>query len=223
MNLLSSSPFLFSCSAAAQISFGDVSPKNIEQVRKLNMAIFPVKYNDKFYNDLANNAMGQHPYTFLAYFADIMVGAIACRVEPQENSSGFKVYVMTIGVLAPYRRLGIGAKLLEQTLEACAKAGPDLEEVYLHVQVGNDDAVNFYKGFGFEKGEIVKDYYQRLDPNDAYVISKKRECFAPCAAPCTARQRHPLRGLPLLGPPGHTPPHGSLPEHGLPTCLPRSS
>ena len=65
-----------------------------------------------------------------------------------------------------------GAKLLEQSLEACSKA-PDCEEVYLHVQVGNDEAVNFYKGFGFEVGEVIKDYYQRLDPNDAHLISKK--------------------------------------------------
>lgn len=79
---------------------------------------------------------------------------------------------MTIGVLAPYRRLGIGKRLLMQTLEACA-GQPDCVEVYLHVQTSNDEAVNFYKGFGFEVGEVVKDYYTRLDPNDAYIISKK--------------------------------------------------
>ena len=111
-----------------------MSPKNIEQVRKLNSSIFPVKYNDKFYTDLSTVNATQ--YTHLAYFADIMVGAICCRMEPQEGQN-FKLYVMTIGVLAPYRRLGIGARLLEQTLEACSKE-PNCEEVYLHVQVGND-------------------------------------------------------------------------------------
>lgn len=39
-----------------------------------------------------------------------MVGAICSRVEPVEDStSSFKIYIMTIGVLAPYRRIGIGA------------------------------------------------------------------------------------------------------------------
>ena len=158
--------------AQKHISFGDASPKNVEQLRKLNLAVFPVRYNDKFYEDLANNRQGQLPYTHLAYFADIMVGAICCRVEPQEGSDKFKVYIMTIGVLAPYRRLGIGAKLLEQSLEACSKAA-DCEEVYLHVQVGNDEAVKFYQGFGFEKGPVVENYYQRLEQNNAYLISKK--------------------------------------------------
>merc|ERR1712146_586949 len=125
-------------------SFGEVNPKNVEQLRKLNLAVFPVRYNDKFYSDLANNP--NQSFTHLAYFSDILVGAICCRIEAQEGNA-YKVYVMTIGVLAPYRRLGIGAKLLQQTLEACAKAGADCEAIYLHVQVGNNSALDFYKGF----------------------------------------------------------------------------
>ena len=159
------------CSRSAQkhISFGEVNPKNIEQLRKLNLAVFPVRYNDKFYNDLANNPV--QSFTHLAYFSDILVGAICSRIEQQEGAS-FKIYIMTIGVLAPYRRLGIGARLLQQTLDACAKAS-DCEEVYLHVQVGNDAALDFYKGFGFEVGDVVKDYYTRLEVNDAHIVSKR--------------------------------------------------
>ena len=74
--------------AQKHISFGDASPKNVEQLRKLNLAVFPVRYNDKFYEDLANNRQGQLPYTHLAYFADIMVGAICCRVEPVATEVG---------------------------------------------------------------------------------------------------------------------------------------
>ena len=67
---------------------------------------------------------------------------------------------------------GSGAALLQQTLEACDKA-PDCEQVYLHVQVGNDDAVEFYKRFDFEVGETVKDYYKRIEPPDAVVLAKR--------------------------------------------------
>eukprot|EP00798_Chlamydomonas_sp_ICE-L_P031190 gene31190-6335_t len=41
------------------------------------------------------------------------------------------------------------------------------------MQVGNDDAVKFYKRFGFEVRETVKDYYKKLSPPDAYILSKK--------------------------------------------------
>lgn len=155
--------------AQKAISFGELTPKNVEQLRKLNLAVFPVRYSDKFYNDLASNPV--QSYTHLGYFSDILVGSICSRIE-QQDGAAFKVYIMTIGVLAPYRRLGMGKRLLEKVLESC-NSQPDCAEIYLHVQVGNDSAVDFYKGFGFEVGEIVKDYYTRLDVNDAYIISKK--------------------------------------------------
>ena len=41
------------------IKYGTVTEKNVEQLRKLNMAVFPVRYNDKFYSDLATTASMQ--------------------------------------------------------------------------------------------------------------------------------------------------------------------
>lgn len=99
-------------------------------MRRLNLAVFPVTYGDKFYADLWKPPIVE--YTNLAYFSDVLVGAICARVEPAEGST-FKVYIMTIGVLAPYRRLGIGKQLLEKLLETC-QGQADCLEVYLHVQ-----------------------------------------------------------------------------------------
>jgi len=41
-----------------------------------------------------------------AYYNDIVVGAVCCRVDSSENQR--RLYIMTLGALAPYRRLGIG-------------------------------------------------------------------------------------------------------------------
>eukprot|EP00586_Coscinodiscus_wailesii_P000322 CAMPEP_0172485528 /NCGR_PEP_ID=MMETSP1066-20121228/13574_1 /TAXON_ID=671091 /ORGANISM="Coscinodiscus wailesii, Strain CCMP2513" /LENGTH=87 /DNA_ID=CAMNT_0013250831 /DNA_START=446 /DNA_END=709 /DNA_ORIENTATION=+ len=85
---------------------------------------------------------------------------------------------MTLGVLAAYRNRGVGSKLIASVLEYFDqnKNGElsDVDEITLHVQTSNVDAMNFYiKGFGFEKGEMVKNYYKRIDPPDCFVLSKK--------------------------------------------------
>ena len=41
-----------------------------------------------------------------AYFNDIVVGGVCCRVEIEGEQK--RLYIMTLGVLAPYRRLGVG-------------------------------------------------------------------------------------------------------------------
>ena len=47
---------------------------------------------------------------FSAYFNDIVVGAVCCRVDTSDNKK--RLYIMTLGALAPYRRLGIGNLLI---------------------------------------------------------------------------------------------------------------
>ncbi|KAK4276389.1 hypothetical protein QN277_019338 [Acacia crassicarpa] len=148
------------------ISLDGVRDKNIMQLRKLNIALFPVRYNDNYYAD----ALASGEYTKLAYYSDICVGAIACRLEKKDGGA-VRVYIMTLGVLAPYRGLGIGTKLLNHVLDLCSK--PNISEVYLHVQTNNDEAINFYKKFGFEITETIQNYYTNITPPDCYVLTKQ--------------------------------------------------
>lgn len=59
------------------ITFDGVREKNIEQLRILNQAIFPIKYQEQVYKDIL--ACGD--ITQLAYHNDVLVGAVACRLE----------------------------------------------------------------------------------------------------------------------------------------------
>lgn len=84
--------------------------------------------------------------TWCAVFADgVVVGGVCCRIEPSESPGGHdRLYIMTLGVLATWRRRGIGSKLLSHVL-ANLEQHPSVGEVYLHVQTSNEEAVHFYK------------------------------------------------------------------------------
>merc|ERR1712179_224106 len=144
---------------------GDVTPHNIKLLRKVNTVVFPVSYHDKFYKDVLEAG----ELAKLAYFNDIVVGAVCCRVDTNDNQR--RLYIMTLGALAPYRRLGIGTVMLEHVLSIC-KADGNYDNVFLHVQVNNEGAIKFYEKHGFEIVEEKKNYYKRIEPADAYVLQK---------------------------------------------------
>ena len=148
------------------IKFGDLNEKNVEQFRILNYVNLPVIYSEDFYRRLTAYTR----YSKLAYLKDILVGAISCKEDTQEDGTK-AVYIMTITVLKPYRRFGIASQLLEQAIKDCAKSR-SIKKMTLHVQKGNDSAMEFYKKHGFIIKEELKDYYTDLTPADCFILEK---------------------------------------------------
>lgn len=135
---------------------GDITVHNLKQLKKLNQIVFPVSYNDKFYKDVLEvGPLAKLGIFYLlscfyydvslfisnsflisllfvcrleAYFNDIVVGAVCCRIDLSESKR--RLYIMTLGCLAPYRKLGIGSVLLKHVLDYCEKDG-NFESVYL--------------------------------------------------------------------------------------------
>jgi len=178
-----------------QVRIGDVTKDNFNQLRKLNQVVFPVRYSESFYTNIQHPDVA--PITKLAWHSDVVVGGICCRFEAAAPSpataasaeateeknnkpaaastasgSEKRIYIMTLGVLAPYRGRGIGSTLLRQIVEY-AESHADVAEVFLHVQTCNEEALTFYKRHGFEIVSKIDNYYKKLDPPDCYVVSKK--------------------------------------------------
>ena len=59
--------------------------------------------------------------------------------------------------------------MVEHVLKVAAKR-PALSCVRLHVQISNEEAIAFYKKHGFEVKETKENYYQKIEPADAYVL-----------------------------------------------------
>lgn len=83
------------------------------------------------------------------------------------------LYILTLGVLAPFRGLGVGAHLLARTLDLVTRDLPEVGAAVLHVQVGNEAALSLYRSAGFSIGPVVCGYYPRLNPPDAVLLRKQ--------------------------------------------------
>ncbi|KAI3405991.2 NAT5 [Candida oxycetoniae] len=165
------------------VALDNVTVNNIGVLKKINEVVLPCKYPESWYNQCftETNILVQ-----LGYYAEIPVGAIKARVinnyqikssfeEEISNSNVLKktpncVYIESFAVLPNYRHYGIGSKLLEWLIEQTKKRF--VHEIIIHVQTCNESALEWYTKKGFEKGELVKDYYknQELDSPDAFVM-----------------------------------------------------
>ena len=81
------------------------------------------------------------------------------------------MYIMTINVLAAYRRRGVATTLLQYILQE-ARADERIQRLTLHVQTNNDEAKAFYLHHGFEEVRVVENYYTRVEPASAFLLQK---------------------------------------------------
>ncbi|KDR75223.1 hypothetical protein GALMADRAFT_226884 [Galerina marginata CBS 339.88] len=158
-----------SAKSSPRVTFAPITPNNLGTVRKLNSVLFPIKYSEKFYKDILLPEV--EDFCQLVYYNDIPVGTICCRLETKDGQN--VLYLMTMGILAPYRSRKLGSQSLELVLGAATEHTKlKIDKIYLHVQVSNHDAKKFYERHGFQEIEIHKDYYKKIVPHDAWVLEK---------------------------------------------------
>ncbi|KAJ3416982.1 N-alpha-acetyltransferase 50 [Chytridiales sp. JEL 0842] len=153
------------------ITLSPVTESTLQDFRRLNTVIFPIKYNDEFYKSALRNA----DMTRLSWVGGECVGAVCCLKEVVRDFAPerrWRVYIRTIGVLAPYRRLGIG-QLLIKTMVAACQSDPSIDYMFLHVQTSNTSALRFYESLGFKVVEKIEGYYRLnkgVEPPDAFLV-----------------------------------------------------
>lgn len=164
-----------SSAADLDIAVTSLHKGNLEALKLMNSIIFPLKYSDQVYRD----CMQFPQLTALAYHQDTLVGAIMGRLEVRKakeggggsssSPGGARLYIASLGVLAPYRGYKVGSQLLTRSLAGAAEDSMVMEAV-VHMHVGNDDGKRFYERHGFKVTETVPNYYRSLDPPDALVL-----------------------------------------------------
>ncbi|EEB07985.1 zf-C3HC4 type /GCN5-like N acetyltransferase fusion protein [Schizosaccharomyces japonicus yFS275] len=136
----------------------NLTESNISDFKRLIQVLLGMNYGKRFYKEcLASPSLAK-----TAYVGDLLVGAIRCTHLPEEES----LYIAVLGVLAPYRRLGIGQQLLEHVKQVAKQMG--VGKITLHVQTCNEDAIAWYQHRGFRTVKRIENCYVRLAVKSAY-------------------------------------------------------
>ncbi len=110
--------------------------------------------------------------------------ALICKVRPTIDAvprpAGFamgqlaadEAEILSIGVLPPFQKCGLGRRLVKGLSTALANAGA--ERLFLEVAADNAAAIALYEGEGFRKVGSRPGYYERAGtpPADALVLAR---------------------------------------------------
>ncbi|CAO3589455.1 unnamed protein product [Absidia cylindrospora] len=112
-NISTSSSFIASYKSPT-IYLKSICPWNVNALKKIHLTLFPVHYSDSFYYQLQNEG----EFAKLVYLDGIAVGSVCSRLErdPEQQERNC-VYIMTLGILEPYRRRHLGHFLLQHIID----------------------------------------------------------------------------------------------------------
>lgn len=123
-------------------------------------------------------AVRDHPDA--AVFVAEIDGVVVARLSLARDSHPASRHVADLGLMvaAPYRRRGVGRRLLEEAV-AWARAW-GVRKLELHVFPWNEPALALYESFGFEREGYRREHYARAGGYvDAVLMAYRLEDRAP--------------------------------------------
>ena len=158
-----------------RVAISKVSESHIFRLKQITSTLLRVRYSEKFFSeciDLDNHSV----VALVATYDGKTVGWIRCCVEPfpnKENEAYQQLYIQALGLLAPYRGLGIATELLRCATEISYVLTSELRSVYAHVWESNEDGLEWYDKQSFRRIMMQPQYYHRLKPSGAWIVRKE--------------------------------------------------
>lgn len=156
------------------IVYRPMRPSDLEVLEQIHLALFPIRYESEFFLNVVN---GHGIVSWAAVDSsrsdsqrDELIGFVTARTVAAKESEiddlfGYDarndqilVYVLTLGVIEPYRNFGIATALVREVIKY-ASGLYTCRAVYLHVISYNDPAIHFYKKMSFNCLRRLRDFY----------------------------------------------------------------
>ena len=158
-----------------------VTSATVSTYRQVLAVLLPVRYPDKFYAESIANP-GPSSLARLVLWQELgspdgqskVIAGIQCRLEDVNADGDQSCYIQALGVLAPYRELGVASQLLEIMMRTVIQYYPRVKSLSAHVWERSGDVVEWYKQRGFDADKnMVQGYYRRLRPAGAWFLTKR--------------------------------------------------
>lgn len=130
-------------------------PRYFDQLHTLHNQLFPSTYVT---TQQMVDKRDEHTKLLIAAEGDTLRGYIFAKAEPESGEG----YIDLIGVAEPYRRKGIGKKLIQAFLHWAASI-PAIQQVILTVNADNTAAQQLYRALGFSQERIMRGYRKEID------------------------------------------------------------
>ncbi|XP_077234962.1 histone acetyltransferase MCC1-like [Tasmannia lanceolata] len=169
------------------IVYRPIRPSDLEVLEQIHATLFPIRYESEFFLNVVN---GQDIVSWAAVDtsrpdsqSDELIGFVTARVVIAKESDigdllGYDssradqtlVYILTLGVVGPYRNRGIASSLVREVIKY-ASSIPTCRAVYLHVISYNDPAIHFYQKMSFKcLRRLSNFYYIKGQHYDSYLF-----------------------------------------------------
>ncbi|RWR81034.1 GNAT domain-containing protein [Cinnamomum micranthum f. kanehirae] len=156
------------------IVYRPIRPSDLEVLKQIHADLFPIRYESEFF---LNVVSGNGIVSWAAVDSsrpdgenDELIGFVTTRIVVAKDSEiqdmlGYDlrsdqtlVYILTLGVIEPYRNLGIATSLIQEVIKY-ASGLDTCRAVYLHVIAYNEPAILFYKKMSFRCLRRLQDFY----------------------------------------------------------------
>lgn len=155
-----------------------ITSQDLTPLRRINSLLLPVAFADSFYDAALDN-----PYSRVITWGtqdgqdEKVVGALVCNLEPAASPTDptcQNLYIRSLCLLSPYRSLGLMDAALDSVVAtALADSSVDVRTFTAHVWTENDDGLAWYRKRGFSQSDPIQDYYLKLRPGSAYLVTKQ--------------------------------------------------
>ena len=132
---------------------------DVKRVLEIEIASFSDPYPANILVDIYNLGAG----FLVAQENNRVVGYIIFWIKFEDEG-----HIISIAVDKSHRRMEVGSKLVETSLNIFKKY--NVKRIKLEVRVGNKGARKFYSKMGFKEEKIVENYYE--DNEDAVIMSQ---------------------------------------------------